>query len=87
MIPIVQIWGFDFLTRNKNQHQRRIEQAAHLNQKMYEKKQGRKMAGEKSKQKLYKVARRLQTTDFTVSCDRLRITTMRQKVTTNFNDR
>jgi hypothetical protein len=57
----VHIWGFDFLKRNKNQHQRRIEQAAHLIQKMYEKKQGRKMAGEKSKQKLYNVARIFQT--------------------------
>jgi hypothetical protein len=64
MIQIVHIWGFDFLTRNKNQHQRRIERAAHLNQKMYEEKQGRKMAGEKSKQKLYKVARILETTGF-----------------------
>jgi hypothetical protein len=87
MIPIVHIWGFDFLTRNKNQHQRRIEQAAHLIQKMYEKKQGRKMAGEKSKQKLYKVARILKTPDFIFSCPSSHASLQRQKFTMNFNDR
>jgi hypothetical protein len=58
---------------------------------MYEKKQGRKMAGEKSKQKLYKVARILETTDliFLSSSHFLPggVITMRQRVTTNFNDR